>query len=65
MLFELTPFTYFALHASYDIEITREVLGRAPIPELMMGVKQDGEMKLYGTKYNHTKYVKNICRHSD
>ena len=27
---------------SYDIEITDEIVGRAPIPELIVGVKQDG-----------------------
>ena len=27
---------------SYDIEITSEVVGRAPIPELIIGVKQAG-----------------------
>ena len=32
-----TPFIF-----SYDIEITDEIVGRAPIPELIVGVKQDG-----------------------
>ena len=30
-------------HFSYDIEITDEIVGRAPIPELIVGVKQDGK----------------------
>ena len=29
---------------SYDIEITDEIVGRAPIPELIVGVKQDGNL---------------------
>jgi len=28
----------------YDIEITDEIVGRAPIPELIVGVKQDGTL---------------------
>jgi len=28
----------------YDIEITDEIVGRAPIPELIVGVKQDGAL---------------------
>ena len=34
---------------SYDIEITSEVTGRAPTPELTIGVKQSGNF--YSNKY--------------
>ena len=28
---------------SYDIEITSEITGRAPVPELIVGVRQEGK----------------------
>ena len=28
---------------SYDIEITSEITGKAPVPELLVGVKQEGK----------------------
>ena len=35
---------FFSSLSSYDIEITDEIVGRAPIPELIVGVKQDGNL---------------------
>ena len=32
---------------SYDIEITDEIVGRAPVPELIVGVKQDGNQSFH------------------
>ena len=35
----------YSMLFSYEIEITSEVTGRAPIPELTIGVKQSGKLK--------------------
>ena len=46
---------YWPFFYSYDIEITDEIVGRAPIPELIVGVKQDGNLSfkllLYDTAH--------------
>ena len=34
---------WFLTSSSYEIEITSEVTGRAPTPELTIGVKQSGK----------------------
>ena len=38
----LAQLCWFLFCFSYDIEITDEIVGRAPIPELIVGVKQSG-----------------------
>ena len=40
MLLKLKTLLYF----SYEIEITSEVTGRAPTPQLSIGVKQSGKI---------------------